>query len=212
MNTGICFVVGAGADYGLNFVPRPGDCVIGADGGFTALTRHGLSADLVIGDLDTLPDRPDHRNVVTLPKEKDDTDTWAAVHEGIRGGYRTFHLYGCTGGRLDHTLANIQLLAFLSQQGMTGFLFDRDSVITAITDRRMTFGRQGGGYISVFSHSETSEGVCLTGLKYELDNAALTGVYPLGVSNEFTGGESVISVRKGTLVIVFPEEAMKNLL
>lgn len=201
---GICYIVGAGENYGLNFIPRTEDFVIAADAGFQALEQKGIPANMIIGDFDTADFIPNHPNVIVLNAEKDDTDMRAAVHAGISEGYEIFHIYCGTGGRIEHTIANMQLLTELSQNGRQGFLFGKDYVITAITDRCMSFPKNASGYLSVFSHSEKSEGVCLKGLKYELENAVLTNTFPLGVSNEFIGEESTITVKKGTLLLVFP--------
>lgn len=204
MKKGICYIVGAGENYGLNFIPRAEDYVIAADAGFQALEQAHIAVDLAVGDFDTLHIVPRHPNVICLDAEKDDTDMRAAVGEGIRAGYETFHIYCGMGGRIEHTIANMQLLAELAQNGRQGFLFGRDTVITAIADRAMSFPEKASGYLSVFSHSERSEGVYLKGLKYELENAVLTNIYPLGISNEFIGVKSSVSVKKGTLMIIFP--------
>ena len=208
MKNKICYIVGAGENYGLDFTPSAGDFVIAADAGIRYLEEHGVTADLVIGDFDSLNDIPTHPNTMALNAEKDDTDMLAAIREGIKAGYSFFHIYCGMGGRIDHTIANLQVLAYLSENGMQGFLFGKDSVITAITNQKIAFDKIPSGYISVFSFTEKSEGVYLSGLKYELDNAVLTNTFPLGVSNEFIGMESNISVRAGTLLIVFPREAM----
>lgn len=211
MNNSICYIVGAGDNYGLDFTPTSNDFVIAADAGIRYLEQCGIAADLVIGDFDSLEYAPTHPNVKTLNAEKDDTDMLAAVREGIKAGYSVFHIYCGMGGRIDHTIANIQILAYLSQNNMQGFLFGKDSVITAITNRKIAFDKIPSGYISVFSYTEKSEGVYLQGLKYELNNATLTNTFPLGVSNEFIGKESSISVIAGTLLIVFPKEMFKKL-
>lgn len=206
MTTGICYIVGAGENYGLDFTPSSNDFVIAADAGLCYLEQCGIAADLVIGDFDSINALPAHPNTMALNPEKDDTDMLAAVHEGIKAGYSVFHIYCGTGGRIDHTIANLQLLAYLSQNGMQGFLFDKDSVITAITNCRIAFDKIPSGYISVFSYTEKAEGVYLQGLKYELNNATLTNTFPLGVSNEFIGKKSSISVSTGTLLIIFSKE------
>lgn len=211
MTNSICYIVGAGENNGLDFKPSSNDFVIAADAGIHYLAQCGITADLVIGDFDSLDYIPAHPNTTVLSAEKDDTDMLAAIREGVKAGYSVFHIYGGTGGRIDHTIANLQVLAYLARNGMQGFLFGRDSVITAVADRKMSFGAIPSGYISVFSHTEKSEGVYLQGLKYELDNAVLTNTFPLGVSNEFIGKESSISVSSGTLLIVFPKEAMRKI-
>lgn len=205
---GICYIVGAGENFGLDFLPSADDFVIAADAGASHLNKAGISPDLAIGDFDSLDALPPCAHVISLCAEKDDTDMLAAVREGMKAGYSIFYLYGGTGGRIDHTLANLQTLAFLAENGRQGFLVDRDSVLTAITNREIFFDETASGYVSVFSHSQKAEGVCLRGLKYELHNAVLTNTFPLGVSNEFIGKKSSISVAEGTLLIVFPRAEM----
>ncbi len=212
MKKGICYVVGAGENYGLDFCRTADDFVIAADAGLCYLEELDRKADLVIGDFDTMKYIPEHENVIALSAQKDDTDMLAAVREGIARGYGSFHIYCGTGGRIDHTLANLQVLAYLSENGMRGFLFDQDNLITAITNSRLAFEKIPYGYISVFSYSPKSEGVTLRGLKYELQNAVLTNVFPLGVSNEFINRESVISVADGTLFIVFSRKIKEKII
>jgi thiamine pyrophosphokinase len=166
MPDAICYIVGAGENTGLDFTPGIKDYVIAADGGLKHLAAAGIGADLVIGDFDTLGARPDHPHTVALPPEKDETDTYAALREGMRLGYGVFHIYGGTGGRLEHTLANIQLLAYLAEKNMRGFLFGSGVVLTAVKDGAITFGAGAEGSVSVFSLTEKSCGVYLRGLKY----------------------------------------------
>jgi len=206
MDKQICYIIGAGEFHGFDAVPKSGDYVIAVDGGLRYLEQEGIAADLVIGDFDTLCYIPKHPNVITLSREKDDTDTLAAVREGLKLGFDTFWFHGCTGGRIEHTLANIQTLAHLSQIGKQGFLFDKDSVMTTLTNGSRSFSAHRNGFISVFSLSNQSKGVCLKGLKYELNDAVVESHFPIGVSNEFVGKAGEVSVQNGTLLIVFPRK------
>lgn len=47
----------------------------------------------------------------------------------------------------------------------------------------------------------------VSGLKYGLKNGTLKNTYALGVSNEFIGAKSEISVARGTLTVVYPSSA-----
>ena len=135
----ICYIVGAGEDCGLDFVPHEEDLVIAADGGYAKLQAVGIHPDLVIGDFDSLGAAPNEREVIVLPTVKDVTDTWAAIELGKERGYTEFWLYGCTGGRFEHTLANVQTLAALAEQGMQGWLVGKDQLTTAVSERTVEF-------------------------------------------------------------------------
>lgn len=203
----VCYVVGAGDFYPRGLAPRAGDLLMAADGGFRHLAGLGLTSDVLIGDFDSLPDRPALARVVELPKEKDDTDLLAALKLGLKQGYAAFHLYGGTGGRVDHTLANIQCLYYLARRGALGFLHDRDSVLCLIEGGELAFDAACRGYVSVFAYAGAARGVALKGLKYELADATLWADCPLGVSNEFTGRPARVSVGEGALLVVYPADA-----
>ncbi len=200
---GICFIVGAGECYKLDFIKKDGDFVIAADGGCIRLEQCGIVPDLIIGDFDSAETVPSGDNVIRLNPVKDITDMNAAVKVGIERGYTEFHLYGACGGRVDHTLANIQLVAYLAQNNFKAYIHDKDNVITAICDSSISFDASYSGYVSVFSHTDKCIGVSIKGLKYTLENAELSNNFSLGVSNEFIGIKSKITVEKGTAIIIY---------
>ncbi len=116
-----CFIYSAGTFYGLREQPRPGDFKIAADAGLLLCRKLGIEPDLIIGDFDSMP-QPKDEPCVRVPVEKDDTDTMLALREGLAHGCTEFYFYGATGGRrLDHTLANLQSLAFLRRHGARGY-------------------------------------------------------------------------------------------
>lgn len=200
---GVCYIVGAGDCPKLDFNKKDGDFVIAADGGCAYLEQHGIKPDLIIGDFDSSEFVPSGENVIRLNPVKDITDMDAAVKEGIKRGYSRFCLYGACGGRIDHTLANIQLVASLAKNNMRAYIRSGSQIITAVCNGSLCFDSSYKGYVSVFAHSDKCEGVCLRGLKYTLENAVLENSFPLGVSNEFIGAESEIIIGKGTAVIVY---------
>ncbi len=212
MKTKTCYIVGAGENYGLDFTRKEDDFVIAADGGLIYLQEKHITPDLIIGDFDSMTETPVLTDFIKLSVNKDDTDTLAAVRQGIKLGYNTFKIYCGTGGRIDHTMANIQTLAFLSDRNKRGYLIDKNCIITAITNDKITFEKSESGYISVFSLTDKSDGVCISGLKFKLENATLTNTFPIGVSNEFIGKESCISVKSGTLIVVYPKNVKEQIL
>ena len=211
-NLSVCYLFGAG-DYFIDSVtPKSTDFIIAVDGGYLWLKEHDIVPDLIVGDFDSMSDdissqiSQSNAGIITLPPEKDDTDMSAALNEGWKRGYRIFHIFGGTGSRLDHTVANIQLLADIAVRGGRCFLFDKDTVITAIHNTCIEFPAISSGIVSVFSHSDISSGVYEKGLMYPLTDATLRNTYPIGVSNEFVGAQSSISVRSGTLIVILPKE------
>lgn len=201
---GICYIAGA-MPLEPELIPHPqkGDLVIAADGGYAALAQAGVPIHLVVGDFDSLGTAPDHPNVIRLPRVKDDTDIGYAIKHALAQGFRRFVLLGGLGGRLDHTVANLQLLSFLDQQGAQGILAGGGQAAAVITNGSIAFPAEMSGFCSVFCLGTDARGITLKGLKYELENAQLSSTFPLGVSNEFLGKPARISVRDGALLVIW---------
>ncbi len=198
-----CYIFGAGSFYGL---PRPiekNDLVLAADGGWRVCQSLGLTPDLLLGDFDSLGEIPVFDHILRLPVEKDDTDMLRAVKEGLVRGEREFHLLGGMGGRRsDHTVANMQTLAYLAVHGARGWLYGDGERYTAICGAdSLTLEKRDAGILSVFCLGADARGVTIEGAQYELKNAALTAVFPLGVSNHFIGKTVRISLERGCLLI-----------
>ena len=198
----ICHIVGAGEMGGAKIDVKPGDMLIAADGGYTEVLAQGLKPDLAVGDFDSLGSVPENENVVQHPVMKDDTDMMLAVKLGFERGYTHFFIYGALGGRLDHTLANIQTLMYIAENGGQGWIIG-DCCLTAIKNSEARFRKEAEGVISVFCLSGEARGVTIEGLLYPLDNYTMHSHIALGVSNEFKGEPSRIAVKDGSLVIHF---------
>ena len=212
-DTRTCVVFGAGEYYReIPSVPA-GAFVVAADGGLDHAREFGVDVDVAVGDFDSIRgDRPqDDGRTVTLPPEKDDPDLLSALKIGWAHGARAFHIYGALGGRIDHTIANIQLMALLAERGGTGFLHGDGALVTAISDGALEFPAADaahGGMVSVFSHSDVASDVSETGLKYEIAHVDMSDVRVNGLSNELVPGEPArIEVGRGTLVVTFPLSA-----
>lgn len=203
MNT--CYLIGSAPfERGCFHMPRDGDFVICADGGYDRAVAFGCKPDLVVGDFDSSSCSENDMTceVIRLNPEKDDTDMISAARIGLKRGYRNFKVYGGFGGRFDHTLANIQLLAFLLENGAEGTILDGAHTIWMIENRTLEIQRRSDCYLSVFAFSDTCSGVTLRGVKYPLDEAVLTPAYPIGVSNEFTEPKASVTVKQGRLLVV----------
>lgn len=204
----VCVIYGAGEVFPAGKKIKA-DLVIAADGGYAKAVRDGYAPDVVIGDFDSSEAPTDTEAfVIKISRVKDDTDTLAAIKTGLRRGCDTFVVFGGVGGRLDHTVANFGALAYLNAFGAHGYLVDRDSVATVVTDEKFTIPNKAFGTVSVFAYGGDAEGVTLENLDYTLDKATLCPHVPIGVSNNRRAAENAkpaeISVEHGSLLIFFP--------
>lgn len=199
----ICQIVGAGDFSKERFKRYDGSFLIAADRGFQSLSDCGVLPDLLIGDFDSLGYVPDFPDTIRYPFEKDETDMALAINRGLEHNCDIFLLYGALGGRLDHSLSNLQLLNFLSKRGKQCFIVDKELTAAAVTNGRLSFSESSAGTVSVFALGEKAEGVCLEGLKYPLSGAVLSPDCPLGVSNSFLGQRASVSVKNGTLTVLW---------
>lgn len=206
----VCYIFGALDTDIAEFKPQENDLIIAADGGYNTLKKFNIKPDFVVGDFDSLGRVPENENIIKHPIKKDDTDTLLAVKIGLEKGFKTFAIYGAIGGRLDHTIATIQTATFVAENDGIAYIYDGNHTVTAIKNSSIKFKENNNGYISIFALSGVAKGVTIDGLLYELKNAEITPDFPLGVSNEFIGKESKITVKNGVLTIIF--EGTKDLI
>ena len=197
-----CIIFCAAGFTGLAQNVEQEDFVIAADGGLKHVQQLGITPDVILGDFDSLGFTPEGANV--FPVEKDDTDAMLAVRRGLSEDCELFFLYGSLDGpRLDHTIANFQTLQFLADRGAVGYLIGKDFMLTVVKNGGISFPEGCEGTVSVFCLGADARGVDLRGLYYPLKNGTLTAGFPLGVSNHFTGEEAEISVKNGSLLVLW---------
>lgn len=213
LKKGTCIIIGAG-DLTVGSIPYDPeqDYVIAADGGLMYCPVLEIEPDLILGDFDSVDEefaqavqmiqQQCPEKVIALLKEKDNTDMAFAIKCGLEAGYRSFRLYAANGGRLEHTIANIQMLKYLKEHDAVGYMMDGQGMILLAQNETISFKETMEGYINIFSMNEKAHGVTLHGLKYELDHVELTNAFPLGISNEFIGVQSEVTVEDGTLLII----------
>lgn len=203
MNT--CYIVCA-LDCKLDFISDETDLVIGADRGYLTLVKNQIKPDIVIGDFDSYTGKIECESIIEYPVKKDFTDSALAIEYAISKGYKKIVIYGAIGGSLDHTLANIALLANYTKKGIDIAFVDGNNIVFAVYNGKAAFTEEANGRISVFSYSDVSLGVTEKGLLYEISNVMLKNIVPLGVSNEFIDKKAEISVENGVLIIYTAKE------
>ena len=211
----ICALVGATYFNAEHFLSQDFDFIIAVDRGYKSLQALGITPDLVVGDFDSLKFIPEGSNVLQFPSEKDESDMEIAIRGARHGGCDSLLFYGALGQRLDHTLANIQLMLGCARRGAHVAAIDQENILVALSgggpsqigfssfDPILLDKGMYGRYISVFAQGGSAFGVCEQGLKYNLHNAELSDEVSLGLSNEFTGEPVCISVEKGSALVSF---------
>ena len=185
---------------GLN---RPEDIVICADGGRNTLEALGITPDWYVGDNDS-GGHPDGLPSILLPPEKDVSDMEMSVEKALALGCTELILTGCTGGRLDHGLANLGLLEQIHAQGASALLLDEANEVRFLTPGRYEIENAPFyHYIGLIPLDAKLSAVSLHGVKYPLHGADLYRGSTRSISNEILPDETaVIEIGAGYALLV----------
>ena len=191
-----------------------GSYIICADGGFLIAKESGIRPDILIGDFDSLKDDGEKQKtenagieVIRYPSKKDYTDTGLAIHHAKEKGFKEVFIAGGIGGRLDHTLANIQDVAGFSAKGLSIVMADGLNLFTILgtgdhrISRSYVNGEDASKYLSLLSYTPKSV-ISITGTEYPLDRHEITNTFPLGVSNKIIGAEAIVTVHEGAIILI----------
>lgn len=203
--TKFCWIFCGAPNNDYKISPPNDAYIIAADSGYSVLKNLGIKPNLVLGDFDSYTSElPKNCEIIKAPSEKDDTDTMLAVKIALSRGYKDIVIAASIGGRLDHTFANIQTLAYILENGGYGYLLGENDSVHLLNAGEYTFKKINGMYFSIFSYSEKAT-VTTCGTKYNLSEYCLTNKFPLGVSNEIIDDKCYVNVKFGQILVIFSE-------
>ncbi len=198
---------------------RDDDFIIAADGGTRHALALGLTPNVIVGDLDSLPSNfePSAFNgeIVLYPKDKNETDLELAIQHALTLNPEQVIILAALGGRLDQTLGNIALISDLQpltlrhgerRANRQGGAFDLhlDDGIEEIFFCRDSCEISGtpSDLISLIPWQGEVTGIITTGLKWPLQNETLYPHKTRGISNEMTVEMAAVQIKSGLLLIV----------
>ncbi|MBQ6444876.1 MAG: thiamine diphosphokinase [Clostridia bacterium] len=219
-----CLIVTSRVDGAeqLNIDLSAYDAVICADRGLQVAEALDLLGDVpvyLIGDYDsgtppTEAEQAAASGLVVLPTVKDMTDSEAAIDLAVSRGYDVIHVLGGLGGRFDHSMGNLGMLAKYVEDPRVKELWFEDGQNRVFMKTPGTFRVPARGpenrfdYFGLIAYSGAVEGLTITGAKYPLAGHTLTPDTTLGVSNEVAKDApfAEVSHTKGHLLVIYSKD------
>jgi thiamine pyrophosphokinase len=190
--------------------------VIAADGGARHAERLGVSIDVWVGDGDSIDPELlgalEARGVLIewSRPDKDESDTELAVLAALRRGAAGIVIVGALGGaRIDHSLANVGLLALPALAERSAVLIDARSRVSLVRApgadgepvEQILVGRPGD-LVSLLPFGPGVVGVTTSGLAYPLTDEPLPEGPARGLSNVRAMAAARVTLRAGRLLVV----------
>lgn len=186
---------------------KSNDFIIGIDRAAYWLIEHGIIPDIAIGDFDSTNNnemasiRHSCKNLMTFSSKKDFTDTELAILEAIKLKPAEVVIYGATGTRIDHTLANIFLLEKLSDCSIDSSIKDLHNEIRLVKKTLILKKNNILPFVSLLPVTDLIT-VSLTGFVYDIDHQTIIQGQSLGVSNEISKKTARIIVHQGKVLVI----------
>jgi thiamine pyrophosphokinase len=185
------------------------DLVVAADAGADTAERLGIRPDLVVGDFDSIApgglDRLRRADVPVeiAPADKDESDTELAIRAALARGARSLMIVGGLGGRPDHLLANVGLLALPELADLAVALIDDRTRVSLIRGPgSLDLAGRIGDTVSLLPLGPGVDGVTTAGLAWPLADEALPLGPARGLSNVRTEPIARVTVRTGLLLAI----------
>ncbi|CAI6054386.1 Thiamine pyrophosphokinase [Paenibacillus sp. JJ-100] len=187
---------------------QPDDIIIAADRGALYLIQHGIKPHIAVGDFDSITE--EEREIVSSnsvefitcdPIHKDLTDTEMAFETALDHEPTHILIFGATGTRMDHTLANVHIMVRAMQHHISCALQDEHNYMTLTTSHAVVEQR-GYTYVSLLPLTHEVTGICLEGFMYPLDQATIRLGQSLGISNKLLEESGTVTIDSGLLLII----------
>lgn len=200
-----CVIIGAAPINNYSRIKkylRKDDYIIVCDGGLKHLKELDITPNLIIGDFDSHEKPVTETETITLPRAKDDTDSFYAAKEALKRGFKDFMLAGLIGARLDHSLVNVSVLLYLHDNNAHAFIADDYSEMEIAGSEPVKISDEYK-YFSLITLNGKADGVTVTNAKFPLNSGTITPSYQYATSNEVIPGTTAeVSVKKGKLLLI----------
>lgn len=181
------------------------DCnyLICADKGYEYAKKAGIKPDLIVGDFDSYNgELPGDCEIITLDTHKDDTDLLHCIETALSRGYDRFTILAATGGRFDHTFANVSALMYLAKKGANAEIISERERIRYLEKGEYSFSGCKGKTFSVFPFGCENVNVSYVGAEYQAEGLTLSAEEPMGISNVFVTDNAVVKINYGNAIII----------
>ena len=184
------------------------DYIICADGGANHAYKMNITPNYIIGDSDSINkeviDFYKKQNILfeEFPSKKNETDSELCILLSKSLNASKIDLFGTLGGRIDHTLANINLLYYIREQEIIPRIISEQEEIYIATNECVKIKGKEKDIISIIPIKGDVKGITLENLEYPLNNYDMNYSTPLGISNIMLSEECKIAVKKGSLLII----------
>ncbi len=199
----------------INMFDNINGTFIAADGGALLLDRLGITADVIIGDLDSLSEddiesfNSKNTDFIKYPVEKNETDGELAINYCIENGFSKIILVFAVGGRIDQELANIFLLD-RSSKSEAEILIKDTSIEIGIINNKKIFKNKINWGISLLPLDEKVNNVSISGCKYNIDSNDLYRNKSRGISNIINRNLAEIKISEGTLIYILDKNMQSS--
>ena len=186
------------------------DYVIGVDSGLEFLYHNQVQPTHIVGDFDSVSQKviahykaQSDICIREFNPVKDATDTEIAVRLAVELGVKELWVLGATGTRLDHVIANIQILKIALDHEIRAYILDEYNRISLWRKQiRLYKGEHFGTYFSLFSLDGEIKDVSIEGAKYPLSHYRMSPYESRCTSNEFKDEEVIITFPTGIMVLM----------
>jgi len=185
------------------------DIIIASDSGLEILNKFKINPNYIIGDFDSVDKsilkkyiNNDKIKIIKLKPEKDFTDTHMAIKLAIKKKSTDITILGAIGTRIDHTLANINILKEPLEQNIPCRIINEKNNIILINKNTILEKDPEYPYISLIPLTNIVEDVTLEGFKYTLNKSTLRIGESIGISNEQIDKKGIIKLNNGILIVI----------
>lgn len=192
----------------LKFI-KPNDTIICADGGTLNALALGLTPDLIVGDLDSLPGttiaqmRRQGVEIQQHPVKKNETDLELALAAATARGAKEILILTAFGGRIDQLLANVFLLTRPEWQSARLNLAEgRQQAWLMRGPDEITITGKSGDTLSLVALSPSVRGIALLGVEWLLENTDIDLGSTLTISNTFSTEQVTVRIASGLGLVV----------